>query len=61
MIFDDDVDLNKIFHLNLSYNFDLLKNVLEKIMKKQKESDEKIKSLMGSLNEQKSINERILK
>ena len=42
----EDIDLNKIFQL--SYNFDLLKNVLGKILTEQK----KTKSDINKLNEQ---------
>jgi hypothetical protein len=38
-------DLNKIFHLDFSYNFDLLKNLLCQIIKNQKIKDDKISSL----------------
>ena len=38
-------DLNKIFHLDFSYNFDLLKNLLCQIIKNQKIKDDKIASL----------------
>lgn len=38
-------DLNKIFQVNLTYNVDLLKNLLEGIFKLQKETDMKIKRL----------------
>ena len=30
------IDLNKIFQMNFSYNFDLLKNLIETLMKNQK-------------------------
>ena len=42
-------DLNKIFHLDLSYNFDLLKNLLSEIIKNQKEKDNKIEDLENQL------------
>ena len=29
------IDLNKIFQMNFSYNFDLLKNLMEALMKNQ--------------------------
>ena len=42
-------DLNKIFHLDFSYNFDLLKNLLCQIVKNQKIKDDKISSLEKQL------------
>ena len=42
-------DLNKIFHLDFSYNFDLLKNLLCQIIKNQKIKDDKISSLEKQL------------
>ena len=30
------IDLNKMFQMNFSYNFDLLKNLIEALMKNQK-------------------------
>jgi len=48
-------DLNKIFHLDFSYNFDLLKNLLCQIIKNQKIKDDKISSLEKQLLDFKSI------
>ena len=42
-------DLNEIFHIDLSYNFDLLKNLLSTIIKNQKLKDEKILDLENQL------------
>ena len=42
-------DLNEIFHIDLSYNFDLLKNLLSSIIKNQKLKDEKIIELENQL------------
>ena len=39
------IDLNKIFHIDLSYNFDLLKNLLSTIIRNQKTKDDKILDL----------------
>ena len=50
----EDFDLNKIFHL--SYNFDLLKNVLGKIITKQKKTKEDINKLQ---NENQEKNKKI--
>ena len=56
-------DLNEIFHIDLSYNFDLLKNLLSTIIKNQKLKDDKILDLENqlldlriSLNEENSKN-----
>ena len=43
------IDLNKIFHIDLSYNFDLLKNLLSTIIKNQKTKDDKILDLENQL------------
>ena len=43
------IDLNKIFHIDLSYNFDLLKDLLSTIIKNQKLKDDKILSLENQL------------
>lgn len=48
-------DLNKIFHVDFSYNFDLLKNLLCQIIKNQKIKDDKISSLEKQLLDFKSI------
>ena len=42
-------DLNKIFHIDLSYNFDLLKNLLSTIIKNQKIKDQKIAELENQI------------
>ena len=42
-------DLNNIFHIDLSYNFDLLKNLLSAIIKNQKLKDEKITELENQI------------
>ena len=43
------IDLNKIFHIDLSYNFDLLKDLLSTIIKNQKLKDNKILSLENQI------------
>lgn len=48
-------DLNKIFHVDFSYNFDLLKNLLCQIIKNQKIKDDKISSLEKQLLDFKAI------
>ena len=54
------VDLNKIFQMNFSYNFDLLKNIMEALMKNQKifqtelkEKTDKIADLENKISELK--------
>ena len=42
-------DLNQIFHIDLSYNFDLLKNLLSTIIKNQKLKDQKIVELENQI------------
>ena len=42
---EGELDLNKIFQLNLSYNFDLLKTVLDGILKAQKSMEQEINDL----------------
>lgn len=42
---EGELDLNKIFQLNLSYNFDLLKTVLDGILKAQKSMEQEISDL----------------
>lgn len=42
-------DLNEIFHIDLSYNFDLLKNLLSTIIRNQKSKDDKILDLENQL------------
>ena len=37
------IDLNKIFQMNFSYNFDLLKNLMEALMKNQKNFQDELK------------------
>ena len=50
----EDIDLNKIFQL--SYNFDLLKNVLGKILTEQKKTKDDINKLQ---NENQEKNKKI--
>ena len=45
------LDLNQIFHLNLSYNFDLLKTVLDGILKTQKSQQQEIEDLKNQNKE----------
>lgn len=39
------LDLNKVFQLNVSYNFDLLKTVLDGLLKSQKSMQEELNDL----------------
>ena len=43
------IDLNKIFHIDLSYNFDLLKDLLSTIIRNQKLKDDKILDLESQI------------
>jgi hypothetical protein len=45
------VDLNKIFQMNFSYNFDLLKNLIEALMKNQKNFQEELKEKTLKIND----------
>ena len=45
------LDLNQIFHFNLSYNFDLLKTVLDGILKTQKSQQQEIEDLKNQNKE----------
>jgi hypothetical protein len=47
-------DLNKVFQVNFTYNIDLLKNLLEGILKFQKTTEEEIESLKED-NKEKNI------
>ena len=42
-------DLNEIFHIDLSYNFDLLKNLLSTIIKNQKLKDDKLTEMENQI------------
>ena len=42
-------ELNEIYHIDLSYNFDLLKNLLSTIIKNQKLKDDKITELENQI------------
>ena len=42
-------DLNDIFHIDLSYNFDLLKNLLSTIIKNQKLKDDKLTEMENQI------------
>ena len=48
-------DLNKVFQINFSYNIELLKNLLEGILKFQKTTEEEIESLKSEIKNQKSV------
>ena len=52
-------DLNKIFQVNFTYNFDLLKNLLEGILKCQKSVEQEIE-LLKEENKEKNIKIRKL-
>ena len=45
------IDLNKIFQMNFSYNFDLLKNLIEALMKNQKNFQEELKEKTLKIND----------
>ena len=45
------LDLNKVFQLNVSYNFDLLKTVLDGLLKSQKSMQEEINDLKNKNQE----------
>lgn len=47
-------DLNNIFHLNINYNFDLLKTILEAILTKEKETSRSINDLHLLIEEKDS-------
>jgi len=47
-------DLNKVFQINFSYNIELLKNLLEGILKFQKSTEEEIESLKED-NKEKNL------
>ena len=55
------IDLNKIFHIDLSYNFDLLKDLLSTIIKNQKLKDDKILDLESQILDFKTLFNEILK
>ena len=44
VLFEENLDLNKLFNLNVTYNFDLLKNVVEAVILGYRGLEEKIKS-----------------
>lgn len=44
------IDLNKIFKIDLSYNFELLKNLLTIIVKNQQENENKINELSSRIS-----------
>jgi len=54
---EGELDLNKIFQLNLSYNFDLLKTVLDGILKAQKSMEQEINDLK---NDNQLIDQEVL-
>ena len=45
------LDLNKVFQLNVSYNFDLLKTVLDGLLKSQKSMQEELNDLKNKNQE----------
>ena len=45
------IDLNKIFQMNFSYNFDLLKNLMEALMKNQKHFQVELKEKTDKIME----------
>lgn len=45
------IDLNKIFQMNFSYNFDLLKNLMEALMKNQKNFQAELKEKTNKIIE----------
>ena len=45
------LDLNKVFQLNVSYNFDLLKTVLDGLLKSQKSMQEELNDIKNKNQE----------
>lgn len=45
------LDLNQVFQLNVSYNFDLLKTVLDGLLKSQKSMQEELNDLKNKNQE----------
>ncbi|MCQ2820206.1 MAG: hypothetical protein MJ252_23320 [archaeon] len=60
-MFAGNFDLDKIFQVSLSYNFDALKQILESLMKKQLESERKIESLTTLINSQSKLEDKVIK
>lgn len=54
------IDLNKIFQVNLTYNFDLLKTVLEALMKNQEETNRKMMEFEEYIENHKDIKDNLL-
>lgn len=57
---DNSLDLNKIFQVNLTYNFDMLKSILEKIMEKQEETEKRLENINEFVEEQNNMKDNIL-
>ena len=48
------IDLNKMFQMNFSYNFDILKNLIEALMKNQKNFQTELKEKTSKIEELES-------
>ena len=51
--FDTEIDLNSIFNLN--YNFDLLKNIMDALIKNQKEQQKAINNIKSDSEKKNNI------
>lgn len=51
--FETEIDLNSIFNLN--YNFDLLKNIIDALIKNQKEQKKAINDIKNDLEKKNNI------
>ena len=51
--FDTEIDLNSIFNLN--YNFDLLKNIIDALIKNQKEQQKAINNIKSDSEKKNNI------
>ena len=49
------IDLNKIIQINFSYNFDLLKNLIETLMKNQKNFQTELKEKTSKIEELENL------
>lgn len=53
-----EIDLNKIFHLDVTYNFDVLKTVLGGVLKTQADTAKQFQDLKNELDQKQAQIER---
>jgi len=60
LTFDSNIDLNELFSCKISYNFDLLKQLMEALLKNQKGFEEKLIEKDKKIESYNKINLKVI-